>query len=172
MEDLKNHKKLRQNLIDGIVNFRVVEKLGQIMSAVHDATHVEHLSEKEFTDLKLQFVNQPMVDLIRQYIFEDPYDERAETNNINQDVICIAQKMWKNKKVQEAVVEMKQLFLEKKECLLHGDMHTESILVHGDDPKVKFKSYLITYYMLLLLLRRLLMVNSLLLVQQRLMLEC
>lgn len=77
-----------------------------------------------------------LVSLTEQYIFTKPFDKSDSTNRLSEDISSSLPQLYDNPRVLEAADVMKNIFLTKKECLLHGDLHTGSVMVDGGNSKV------------------------------------
>lgn len=74
--------------------------------------------------------------LTEKFVLTAPFDPNESTNRCSDAVKKQLHSVQNNQTVHEAANVMKKLFLEKKECLVHGDLHTGSIMVDGDSAKV------------------------------------
>lgn len=70
-----------------------------------------------------------MISLTQQYVFTRPFKSDDETNRCSDALKERLDTVHKDQQVLDTANTMLKLFLEKKECLLHGDLHTGSILV-------------------------------------------
>ena len=77
-----------------------------------------------------------MVSITELYVFVKPYRHEDDTNKqhplLNEEVL----RLRSNKEACQRVESMKKLFLEARQCLCHGDLHTGSVMTHGNDAKV------------------------------------
>lgn len=78
-----------------------------------------------------------MVNLTEQYVFSRPFTKDDPTNRCSDKVKERIHLVYEDQTVLSAAARMKQLFLTKKECLCHGDLHTSSIMVDSSSAKVK-----------------------------------
>ncbi|XP_013405105.1 uncharacterized protein LOC106169969 isoform X2 [Lingula anatina] len=136
MEDLRDHSIMRKELISGNINMETVKKIAYFLACVHRDTHVSKLSEAEFEKLQQDFQNEDMVSLTRQYIFTRPFDKTDPTNRCSEAVQKKLHLIYEDPGLLDSVWKMRNLFLEKKECLVHGDLHTGSVLVSNNSAKV------------------------------------
>lgn len=74
--------------------------------------------------------------MTEEFVFTRPFTADDNTN-INPDIIKPHLGLvYDNPDIMTAAREMKSLFLEKKECLVHGDLHTASVMVNESLAKV------------------------------------
>ena len=79
-----------------------------------------------------------MVELTRHFNFVSPFDPNDPTNNVKPEVRALAEKkIYGNQRLLGEVESFKQIFLTKKECLVHGNLHTGSITVNEGTAKVR-----------------------------------
>eukprot|EP00058_Branchiostoma_floridae_P001620 XP_002587108.1 hypothetical protein BRAFLDRAFT_102200 [Branchiostoma floridae] len=78
-----------------------------------------------------------MVSLTEQYIFTRPFLKDDPTNHSSEPIKAILHLVHDDRELQSIVGKFKQLFLEKQESLVHGDLHSGSILVRPTDGGVK-----------------------------------
>lgn len=88
------------------------------------------------------FANEDLCALTEQVIFTEPYFE-SENNRHTPGLDDIAADIRGNNDLKLKAVEMKRRLIEKKQALLHGDLHTGSLLVCSDstyviDPEFAF----------------------------------
>ena len=77
-----------------------------------------------------------MCELSKQYIFTRPFNQQDETNHSSDPVKERLDTVYKDQDVLDTASKMLKIFQEKKECLIHGDLHTGSVLVKGSDAKL------------------------------------
>ncbi|XP_061167799.1 LOW QUALITY PROTEIN: methylthioribose kinase-like [Saccostrea echinata] len=136
MEDLVTYKDFRKQLISGICCMEAVEKLARDIGKVHNQTHVAKISERSFSEYKSKFQDTELVKLTEQYIFTKPFDKFDSTNKLSDDITSSLSQLYDNPRVLDVANDMKHIFLTKKECLVHGDLHTGSVMVNGADTKI------------------------------------
>ncbi|KAJ8318844.1 hypothetical protein KUTeg_003935 [Tegillarca granosa] len=102
MEDLKSHRILRKDLIESKFDLKLAENIAEHIAVVHRDTH---------------------------YVFTRPFTNGDPTNRCSDKVKERLHLVYEDEKVLSTALRMKELFLTKKECLCHGDLHTSSIMV-------------------------------------------
>jgi 5-methylthioribose kinase len=87
--------------------------------------------------------NQDMCKITEDFVFTYPF-EHHEMNDYNPNLSqLIIDSIQKNPNVRAHVAQMKHLFMNKPEALLHGDLHTSSVMVNAQqtfviDPEFSF----------------------------------
>ena len=77
----------------------------------------------------LAFRNTPLVDITTSFVFTAPFLKDDATNRCSDEVKLRLGSVHDDQSVIDAAKRMRTIFLEKKECLSHGDLHTGSIMV-------------------------------------------
>ena len=77
-----------------------------------------------------------MVAITRDYVFTNPFQQSNPLNHHQQLLDSAVLELRNDKAALERAAEMKRLFLEQKDCLCHGDLHTGSVMVQGEMAKV------------------------------------
>jgi 5-methylthioribose kinase len=83
----------------------------------------------------VQFSNPDMCKISEDLIFTDPYFD-SETNQFNPLIADKVEEIWKNDPLKLEVAKLKEGFLTHAQALIHGDLHTGSIMVTEEDTKV------------------------------------
>ena len=73
---------------------------------------------------------------MRQVTFVKPFCSSDPSNKTCPEIKPYLPKVYEDNEVLTAVQKLEQIFLEKKQCLVHGDFHTGSVMVDGEDVKV------------------------------------
>ncbi|ELU15294.1 hypothetical protein CAPTEDRAFT_221568 [Capitella teleta] len=137
MEDLSNYAVLRKELIAGRVDKVAVQRIAEHIGAVHNATHVYNMEASSFQDLVKRYSGNPLVELTRNIIFVAPFDPDNSANVIQPEVKVLAESdIYRNGLILEEVHHLMQIFVSKQECLVHGDLHTGSIMVNNGTAKI------------------------------------
>ena len=135
MEDLRNARVLRDDLIAGIVDLAIPEQIGRFMAVVHGRTYVENLDSETAQHCKRQFANTTMQSITADYVFTFPYTEH-ETNFWTPGLASDAQQLKMDADFLQGAAHLKQVFLTAQQGITHGDLHTGSVLVQDDTAKV------------------------------------
>ena len=82
-----------------------------------------------------------MVSLTKKFVFTAPFVKEDPTNKCADNVKPILSQIYEDSKVLNAAEKIRNIFLERKECLVHGDLHTGSVMctTDGENPKVWVK---------------------------------
>ena len=137
------HITLRKGLVEGKVYDKLCDNLITFLSRTLFKTSYFSLDCKEFRAMGSRFANEDLCGLTEQVIFSDPYFN-AKNNRHNSPYLDDIVKSIRNNNVLKLnATKMKKIFVEKKQALVHGDLHTGSILVSNEstyiiDPEFAF----------------------------------
>jgi 5-methylthioribose kinase len=136
------HVGLRDGLCKGDVYPLLAGHLATFLSKILFKTSYLSMDMKEFRSMCVTFANEDLCALTEQVIFTEPYFE-SENNRHTPGLDDIAADIRGNNDLKLKAVEMKRRLIEKKQALLHGDLHTGSLLVCSDstyviDPEFAF----------------------------------
>ena len=135
MEDLRDARLLRDDLIAGIVDITIPEQIGRFMAVVHSQTYVDNLESETAQCCKQQFANTTMQSITADYVFTFPYTEH-ETNFWTPGLEPDIQRLKADTDFLERAAYLKRVFLTAQQGITHGDLHTGSVLVQGGTAKV------------------------------------
>lgn len=137
MQNLSNHIILRKGLIENIYYNNFIEHITTFLANSLFFTSSLGLDSKEKRDLELQFnSNTELCKLTEDFVFTAPYIE-DETNNIEPNCIEESKTFFaNNEKFKKNVLELKYIFMTSCDALLHGDLHTGSIMVNDKETYV------------------------------------
>jgi 5-methylthioribose kinase len=144
MEYLRPHLVLRKGLVRGESYPWVGRHLGTFLA--HTLFHTSDLYltaavKKERIGAFLG--NSAMSKISEDLIFDEPYFSAPLNRHTRPQLDALAESVRRDTPLKLAVQELKACFLSNAEALLHGDLHTGSVLVtHGDtrviDPEFAF----------------------------------
>ncbi len=134
MQCLDDHIILRVGMIEGIRYPDVAEHIGHFMAETLFKTSAWSMSSIERRELMNQYtLNTDLCKLTEDFIFTFPYMEH-ESNYSNP-----ATDQWAKENIhtdyeyKRDVLIFKELFVSKTEALLHGDLHSGSIMVNQQE---------------------------------------
>ncbi|MEM8839352.1 MAG: S-methyl-5-thioribose kinase [Pseudomonadota bacterium] len=137
MEHLTPHIILRKGLIAGQIYPKLAEHAGHFMA--HTLFSYSDLAldgETKKLNVALFSENHVMCALTEQVIFDDPYFEAELNRHTNPQLDAVAADIRADSALKIGIQELKTLFMAKTETLIHGDLHSGSIMVTEDDTRV------------------------------------
>lgn len=136
MADLKTFSGMRSQIVEGTISVPAVCDVARFAARIHRHYHINHLGKDEWDRLCNDFANADLVDITRQFLFLRPFNAEDPTNKSPEITRDLATEMRANEVLQANVADLRKKFLEQKECLLHGDLHSGSVMVDGDRARV------------------------------------
>ena len=135
MEDLSDHVIMRKGLIEGNRYPKFAEHIGIFMARTLFLSSDFALGFKEKKERVAQFINPELCKITEDLVFTDPYYD-AESNNFNPLIRKEVEQIWNNEILKGEVAKLKYGFMTEAQTLLHGDLHTGSIMVKKESTKV------------------------------------
>lgn len=74
--------------------------------------------------------------LMSELLFDRPFDATDATNHCQPSLLAAVESMRKDPKVLEGVVKIQKAFLSQNDCLCHGDLSPDNMLVTQDQFRV------------------------------------
>lgn len=137
LEDYPQHVVYRKWLLAGNVDENIARKLARDIAIVHRKTHVATLGQGEFDALIKEFRNPALSKITDDFIFSKPFSADDPTNHWSVELEGKAHNVHHSPEILDVVRAMHKLFQEKKEALIHGDLHTGSALVGSSGQDIR-----------------------------------
>ncbi|MGB4107330.1 MAG: S-methyl-5-thioribose kinase [Alphaproteobacteria bacterium] len=136
MEYLSPHIILRKGLIRGITYLKMAEHLGKFLAHTLFHTSDLYLSAAEKKEKIAAFLtNTAMCKISEDLIFDEPYFAAPMNRHTSPELDDIALEFRRDTDLKLAVQDMKWRFQNNAEALIHGDLHTGSVMVTEDDTR-------------------------------------
>ncbi|MBO7746468.1 S-methyl-5-thioribose kinase [Paenibacillus sp. MWE-103] len=135
MEDLSNYLIMRKGLAARKRYPHFARHLGVYLARTLYLTSDFALPSQVKKKKAAQFTNPEMCKISEDLIFTDPYFN-SETNQFNPLAAERIEEIWNNNPLKLEVAKLKAGFLTHAEALIHGDLHTGSIMVSEEGTKV------------------------------------
>ncbi len=136
MEYLSPHIILRRALIQGQQLPRIAEDLGLFAARTLFRGSDLSLSARERKeDLALFADNVELCDITENLVFTDPYFD-APMNRHTPGLEPVVARLRADRDLKVEAQKMKHIFAAKAETLVHGDLHTGSVMVTSGDTRV------------------------------------
>ncbi|MDD2382962.1 MAG: phosphotransferase [Sulfurospirillaceae bacterium] len=117
MEDLEGFETLQKMRLDKNISTEVYEKLGDFLKKVY--THTPPLHARDY------YENATLKQISENYIFRFPHIA-------NHEALCVPEffkPLPKDEAFLEGIKALTHLFLYANETLIHGDLHTGSVMI-------------------------------------------
>ncbi|MDQ0886031.1 5-methylthioribose kinase [Paenibacillus sp. V4I9] len=135
MEDLSNHLNMRKGLVAQERYPHFACQIGTFLARTLYMSSDFALPSQVKKEKVVQFSNPEMCKISENLIFTDPYFA-SETNQFNPLIADKVVEIWENTQLKLEVAKLKEGFLTHAQALIHGDLHTGSIMVTNVDTKV------------------------------------
>jgi 5-methylthioribose kinase len=136
MEYLGEHIIMRHGMIQGIKYPHFVSHMSSYLANTLFKTSSLYLSNVDKAQLIANFIdNTQLCKLTQDFVFSAPFMTH-ETNAELPELQDIAEKIANDTELKVKILELKYKFMNQSDALLHGDLHTGSIMVNQNDTYV------------------------------------
>ena len=136
MEYLSEHIIMRKGMIDSVLYPNFSNHISSYLANTLFKTSSLYLSSSEKNRLISAFIdNSELCKLTEDFVFSAPYMTH-ETNAELPELTDIATKISNDVELKTKILELKYKFMNQSDALIHGDLHTGSIMVNQDDTYV------------------------------------
>ncbi len=133
MEHLSDHTILRKGLMEATRYPRFAEHIADFLAETLFRSSSLHLPSDEKRRLIDRFnANTELCRLTEDFVFTFPYMPN-ETNRIEPECRKEAEALFADVAFKRRVLGLKYLFMNRTDALLHGDLHTGSIMVNAEE---------------------------------------
>lgn len=136
MEDLKSYENLRYELIEHKTFSTFADDITSFMAKTLIETTDAVMHPKEKKEYVKRYINPDMCDISERLVFTEPYFENPKNNVTSGNEEFVKQELINDSALKLEVAELKELFKNKAQSLVHGDLHTGSIFVTEGSTKV------------------------------------
>jgi 5-methylthioribose kinase len=137
MEYLSPHIILRKALIAGRELPRIAGDLGLFMARTLFRGSDFHMATSDRkADLALFADNVELCGITENLVFTDPYFEAALNRHTSPQLDALVAELRADRDLKVEAQRLKHLFAANAETLLHGDLHTGSIMVTDEETRV------------------------------------
>lgn len=135
MEFLDQHEVMRKPMVAGKRFPNFVNQITTYLVNSLFFTSDLYLTGMEKKELQKKFINPDLCKLQEDFVYTNPYME-SEENNWNSLLDKEVEEVRSNSELKIAIAEMKRAYMTHAEAMIHGDLHTGSIMVNENDTKV------------------------------------
>jgi 5-methylthioribose kinase len=135
MEDLSAYQIMRKGLVERKHYPDFAEHIGTFLARTLFLTSDLALDPLEKKKKVVEFTNPELCKITEDLVFTDPYYD-AETNTFNPLIEGAVHDIWHNDALKLEIAKLKEGFLTRAQALLHGDLHTGSIMITEADTKI------------------------------------
>jgi 5-methylthioribose kinase len=137
MERLSPHLILRHGLIAGNIYPNLAEHVGEYVArACFFTSDLAQACERKMSGVALFAGNQALTRISIDLIFSDPYLASERNRHTSPQLDGVVRELRQDAELKIAVARFGRKFLTQTEALLHGDLHSGSVMVTADDTRV------------------------------------
>jgi len=137
MEYLSPHIILRQWLIDGKMSPHTGRDLGIYLArTLFRGSDLSLSPRQKKEDMALFSNNIELCDITENLVFSDPYFDAPLNRHTSPQLDNMVARLRADRDLKVEAQLLKHLFSAKSETLLHGDLHTGSVMVSVDDTRI------------------------------------
>ena len=137
MEYLSPHKILRRDLEAGVKHEGLARQLGLFLGrTLFRGSDLSMKTADRKADVALFCDNVALCDITEQLVFTDPYYAAEMNRHTSPQLDGIVAELRADVDLKVAAQQLKLKFCNHAETLVHGDLHTGSIMAHGGDARV------------------------------------
>ncbi|MEA3419680.1 MAG: S-methyl-5-thioribose kinase [Campylobacterota bacterium] len=136
MEYLSDHIIMRKGMIAGTLYPNFAEHISSFLANTLFKTSSLYLSSSDKRTLSAQFIgNAELCKLTEDFVFTAPFMEH-ETNAVLPELADVAQRLADDVELKVKILQLKYKFMNQSDALIHGDLHTGSIMISEDETYV------------------------------------
>ncbi|MCX7305013.1 MAG: S-methyl-5-thioribose kinase [Hyphomicrobiales bacterium] len=137
MEYLTPHVILRRALIDGRMLPNIAADLGLFMArTLFRGSDLSMTARARKEDLALFADNVELCDITENLVFTDPYYEATLNRHTSPQLDALVAELRADRDLKVEAQKLKHMFAANAETLVHGDLHSGSIMVTDGDTRV------------------------------------
>ncbi|MFN8372320.1 MAG: S-methyl-5-thioribose kinase [Anaerolineae bacterium] len=142
MQNLNEHIIMRKGLIQGIKYPHFADHIGLFLARTLGYTSDLVLDYKTKKEEVVRFTNPELCKITEDLVFTEPY-RPTERNRFHKELEPQVLALQANEALRVEVAQMKEKFMTQAQALVHGDLHTGSIMInqtetYAIDPEFAF----------------------------------
>jgi 5-methylthioribose kinase len=132
MQNLNNHIIMRKGLIQGIKYPRFADHIGLFLARTLGHTSDLVLDYKTKKEQVARFINPELCKITEDLVFTEPF-RYTERNRFHKEIESQVLAFQADAALRVEVAQMKEKFMTQAQALIHGDLHTGSIMINQTD---------------------------------------
>ncbi|MFP4321552.1 MAG: S-methyl-5-thioribose kinase [Anaerolineales bacterium] len=136
MEDLKDLAIMREGMMKQVEYPHFAQHIGIFMARSLFYTSDLYLDHKTKKEQVAKYINPHLCKITEDLVFTDGYSPTVTNNDSNPELEPQAAEIRGNNALRARFYMLKEEFMTKAEALIHGDLHTGSIMVNQEKTKV------------------------------------
>jgi 5-methylthioribose kinase len=137
MEYLTPHVILRKGFVAGTIYPRLASDLGRFLAhSLFKGSDLFMPTRTRKADLALFADNVELCDITENLVFSDPYFEAKLNRHTSPQLDSCVNELRKDRDLKVEAQHLKAIFASNAQTLLHGDLHSGSVMVTESDTRV------------------------------------
>lgn len=137
MEDLVDYKNLRHEYMKGNFYQGTTKKLGEFCVKSLLPTTIFYMDLNKRRKLQSMICNEDMCNITEDLVLTEPFIDYKKRNVITEGLEKFVQEnIYNDRNLQLRAAVLKEKFVNDKQALIHGDLHTGSIFVKEGSVKI------------------------------------
>ncbi len=137
MEDLYDHENLRKGLLGAKVYPQLSEDITTFIVRNTLLTSDLVMDPKEKKKSQKEFVNPDMCEITENLVFTEPFtDDKGRNVVLPENMDFVERELYRDGDLHLEAAKLKEIFMNRGEALIHGDLHTGSIFVTEESTRI------------------------------------
>lgn len=136
MEDLSYLKVMRFQLNKMMYFPKFSRQIGEYLAKSNFYTSELYLDAETHRLLQASFINADMRSIMENAAFIRGAFAELDYNTSNKSLLNISERVWSKDEIILECYKMRDIFMKRGECLIHGDLHTSNIFIDCDNMKI------------------------------------
>ena len=137
MQDIGDHENMRYGLIKHEIYPLFADHISDFLAETLMRTSGLLLKPAEKREYEKRYVNPVMCSITDRLVFNEPYSNLLHSNIITPgNEQYFEERLYNNEPLKYETALLKEGFQSKRQCLIHGDLHSGSIFVTKDSTMV------------------------------------
>ncbi len=138
MEDLRFHEVMRKPMVNRVRFKNLGATIGEFLAKTLFGTSDFGMEAKAKKLLMTQFANTELCEITEDLIFTEPFEavlleDKVNRNQFDPGIKPALEKLQSDLELKAKVAKLKYRFMTSSQTLLHGDLHTGSIMASPPD---------------------------------------
>ncbi|MFT9494488.1 S-methyl-5-thioribose kinase [Anaerosolibacter sp.] len=136
MEDLSYLKVMRFQLNKMVYFPKFSKQIGEYLAKSNFYTSELYLKPETHRLLQATFINADMRSIMENAAFIRAAFQGLDYNTPNKKLLRLSELVWSKDEIILECYKMRDIFMKRGECLIHGDLHTSNIFIDKDWMKI------------------------------------
>lgn len=136
MEDLSSLNVMRFQLNKMVYFPKFSMQIGEYLAKSNFYTSELYLTAKTHRMLQASFINTEMRSIMENAAFIRASFQKLDYNTENKKLLRVSNMVWSKDEMILECYKMRDIFMKRGECLIHGDLHTSNIFIDSNKMKI------------------------------------